>query len=51
MDPDKVEKILGISEKQAAAYVDTDDTSTDALGKIIYIFCVHFSFYPILSSY
>ena len=35
VDPDKVEKILGISEQQAPAYVDTDDTSTDALGKII----------------
>ena len=33
MDPDKVEKILGISEQQAAAYVDKDDTATDTLGK------------------
>ena len=32
MDPDKVDIFLGISEQQAAAYVDTDDTATDTLG-------------------
>ena len=44
VDPDKVETILGISEQQAAAYVDTDDTATDTLGKICYICCCLFPF-------